>query len=216
MIERVGGRKAIPVDTRIVCATHQNLETMITEGQFREDLFYRLAEIVIKIPTLAERMGDPALLARHFMVRFAREMNPAVKGFSADALAAIDSWKWPGNVRELENFMERAVLLAADGEEIGVEHLPLILQDLAARHVSRPSPCKSDEAESRKRQIAAELLDLGADLDMQEALLVSLALQRAGGNVTAAAKLLNMTRRQLAYRMQKLDPALARLGINGD
>ncbi|MFM2301889.1 MAG: PEP-CTERM-box response regulator transcription factor, partial [Pseudomonadota bacterium] len=91
VIERVGSRKPIAVDTRIVCATHQDLETMIADGGFREDLFYRLAEIVIRIPSLAERPGDPALLAKAFLARFASEMNPAVKGFAADALAAIDA-----------------------------------------------------------------------------------------------------------------------------
>src|SRR5690242_18754453 len=97
-IERIGGRKQINVDTRIVCATHQDLEAMIGDGRFREDLFYRLAEIVVKIPSLAERAGDAALLAKAFQQRFSREMNPHVKGFAPDALAAIDAWGWPGNV----------------------------------------------------------------------------------------------------------------------
>src|SRR5690242_13142470 len=97
-IERIGGRQPISVDTRIVCATHQNLEAMIADGRFREDLYYRLAEIVVKIPSLAERAGDAALLAKAFQQRFSREMNPHVKGFAPDALAAIDAWGWPGNV----------------------------------------------------------------------------------------------------------------------
>ena len=84
VIERIGGRKPIAVDTRIVCATHQNLDEMIAAGSFREDLYYRLAEIVVKIPTLAERHGDAALLAKHFLNRFAREMNPQVKGFAPE------------------------------------------------------------------------------------------------------------------------------------
>jgi two-component system NtrC family response regulator len=92
VIERIGGRKPIAVDTRIVCATHQNLEAMIVDGRFREDLWYRLAEIVVKIPTLAERPGDSVLLARAFLQRFAVELNLPAKGFSGDALAAIDGW----------------------------------------------------------------------------------------------------------------------------
>jgi two-component system NtrC family response regulator len=92
VIERIGGRKPIPVDTRIVCATHQDLPEMIKAGTFREDLYYRLAEIVVKIPTLAERHGDATLLAKHFLNRFAKEMNPQVKGFTPGALAAIDGW----------------------------------------------------------------------------------------------------------------------------
>src|SRR3954453_7196126 len=118
VIERIGGRQAIPVDTRIVCATHQNLEAMIAEGRFREDLYYRLAEIVVKIPSLAERAGDAVLLARHFVNRFSRDLNPAVSSLSADAIAAIDAYAWPGNVRELENRIKRAVIMA-DGRTIG-------------------------------------------------------------------------------------------------
>ncbi|MEP1605612.1 MAG: PEP-CTERM-box response regulator transcription factor, partial [Marinomonas sp.] len=121
-IERIGGRKEIAVDTRIVCATHQDLEAMITEQAFREDLFYRLAEIVIRIPALAERAGDATLLAKAFLKRFSKEMNPAVTGLAPDALAAIDAWNWPGNVRELENRVKRAVIMA-DGKLIAADDL---------------------------------------------------------------------------------------------
>src|SRR3569623_1571897 len=124
VIERIGGRKPIPVDTRIVCAAHQDLPEMIKAGTFREDLYYRLAEIVVKIPRLAERPGDAALLAKHFLHRFSREMNPAVKGLSPAALAAIAAWPWPGNVRELETRMKRAVLLA-EGKLVTPEDLDL-------------------------------------------------------------------------------------------
>src|ERR687889_69730 len=109
VIERIGGRQPIAVDTRIVCATHQDLEAMIAEARFREDLYYRLAEIVVKIPSLAERSGDAVLLARHFVNRFGRELNPGVQSLGADALDAIDAYAWPGNVRELENRIKRAV-----------------------------------------------------------------------------------------------------------
>ncbi|MFL6858097.1 MAG: PEP-CTERM-box response regulator transcription factor [Allosphingosinicella sp.] len=122
VIERIGGRKAIAVDTRIVCATHQDLQAMIAAGGFREDLYYRLAEIVVKIPSLAERPGDATLLAKHFVHLFAREMNPQVKGLAPSALAAIDGWAWPGNVRELENRIKRAVIMA-DGNISGAAKL---------------------------------------------------------------------------------------------
>ena len=111
VVERIGGRKPIPVDTRIVCATHQNLDVMTAEGTFREDLYYRLAEIVVRIPSLAGRAGDAGLLARHFVTKYAAAMNPNVKGLAPDALAAVDRWTWPGNVRELENVVQRAVVL---------------------------------------------------------------------------------------------------------
>src|SRR5690606_23473627 len=124
VIERIGGRKAIPVDTRIVCATHQNLEAMIAAGRFREDLYYRPAEIVVRIPPLAERHGDVTMLANHFLHRFAAEMNSQVKGFAPDALAALNSWGWPGNVRELENRLKRAVIMA-DGKLVTAVDLDL-------------------------------------------------------------------------------------------
>src|SRR4029453_13786810 len=124
VIERIGGRQPIAVDTRVVCATHQDLEGMIAKGLFREDLYYRLAEIVVKIPSLAERPGDSVLLARHFVNRFSRELNPKVQGLTADALAAADPHAWPGNVRELENRIKRAVIMA-DGRSIGAEDLDL-------------------------------------------------------------------------------------------
>ncbi|MBA3525429.1 MAG: PEP-CTERM-box response regulator transcription factor, partial [Sphingomonas sp.] len=131
VIERIGGRQQIAVDTRIVCATHQDLEAMIADGRFREDLYYRLAEIVIKIPALGERAGDAVLLARHFVNRFAPEMNSKVQGLSPDAVTAIDAYRWPGNVRELENRIKRAVIMA-DGKLVGAEDLDLPRSDGAA------------------------------------------------------------------------------------
>jgi two-component system NtrC family response regulator len=112
VIERIGGRKSIAVDVRIVCATHQNLDAMIAAQKFREDLFYRLAEIVVRIPPLAERQGDAVLLAHHFLAKFSRENERVFKGFTPDAVAAINDWGWPGNVRELENRVKRAVIMA--------------------------------------------------------------------------------------------------------
>jgi two-component system, NtrC family, response regulator len=124
VIERIGGRKPIPVDVRIVCATHQDLEAMIADGRFREDLYYRLAEIVVRIPPLAERHGDATLLAQYFLQKFGRDLNRNVKGFTPDALAALNAWSWPGNVRELENRMKRAVIMA-EGPRIAAADLDL-------------------------------------------------------------------------------------------
>ena len=125
VIERIGSRKAIAVDTRIVCATHQDLDAMIAETRFREDLYYRLAEIVVRIPSLAQRPGDALLIARMLLKKLAREMDSPVKGFAPDALAAIDGWSWPGNVRELENKLKRAVIMA-DGKLVTAEDLDLM------------------------------------------------------------------------------------------
>ena len=170
VIERIGGRKPIPVDTRIVCATHQNLEAMIAAGTFREDLYYRLAEIVVKIPSLSERHGDGPLLAKHFLARFAREMNPQVKGFAPGALAAIEQWPWPGNVRELENRMKRAVIMA-EGKYISAEDL-----DLEGPEVdSLPVNLKSAREEADRRAIRK-------------------ALAQTENNISSAAKLLGISR----------------------
>lgn len=136
VIERIGGRKEIPVDVRIVCATHQNLQELIEEGRFREDLYYRLAEINIDIPPLAAREGDAILLAHHFLNEFNKEHGRKIKGFTPDALAAIAHHQWPGNVRELENKLKRSVImtesdriaerdLALGGSEKGVALLNL-------------------------------------------------------------------------------------------
>ena len=170
VIERIGGRSPIPVDTRIVCATHQDLEAMIAAGTFREEVYYRLAEIVVRIPTLAERPGDAALLAKHFLGRFAREMNPQVKGFAAGALAAIEQWRWPGNIRELENRMKRAVIMA-DGKLITAEDLDLAAPD--------------DETLPVNLKAAREAADRRA---------IRKAVAQTDGNISAAAKLLGISR----------------------
>jgi two-component system NtrC family response regulator len=184
VIERIGGRKAIPVDTRIVCATHQNLEDMIHAGTFREDLFYRLAEVVVKIPGLSERHGDATLLAKHFLARFAREMNPAVKGFSPAALAAVNAWPWPGNVRELENRIKRAVIMA-EGKLVTLEDL-----DLPNREGAEPMPVNLKSAR--------EAADRKA---------IRRALAETENNISGAAKLLGISRPTLydlmkQYRLQ--------------
>src|SRR5512133_3568197 len=124
VIERVGGRQEIAVDVRIVCATHQDLKALIQEGRFREDLFYRLAEIVVNIPPLRARQGDAVLLAHAFLRRFAQEQRRGVLGFSEDAVQAIEAHSWPGNVRELLNAVKRAAIMT-DGSQIGCDDLGL-------------------------------------------------------------------------------------------
>ena len=181
-IERIGGRKSIDVDTRIVCATHQDLEAMIADGRFREDLFYRLAEIVVKIPSLAERPGDATLLAKAFLKRFAKEMNPSVKGFAADALAAIDGWGWPGNVRELENRVKRAVIMA-DGKLVGAADLDL---DGGEDEDAHPLNLKSAREETDRKVIRH-------------------ALARSEGNISNTAKLLGISRPTLYDLLKQYD-----------
>lgn len=180
VIERIGGRKLIPVDVRIVCATHRNLNQMIVDQTFREDLYYRLAEVTVNIPALADRTGDAVLLAKHFVARFAREMNPQVKGLSSGALTAIDQWEWPGNVRELENRMKRAVIMAegkfitADDLEFGESDDDLLLNLKAAR-----------EQADRKA--------------------IKRAISRTEGNISSAAKLLGISRPTLYDLLKQYD-----------
>jgi two-component system NtrC family response regulator len=171
VIERIGGRQPIAVDTRIVCATHQDLEAMIAEGRFREDLYYRLAEIVVKIPSLAERPGDSVLLARHFDNRFGKELKTKVQSLSADALAAIDGYAWPGNVRELENRIKRAVIMA-DGKSVTADDLDL--------------PGKAETAELP--------INLRAARETADRRAIRQALSRTDNNISGAAKLLGISR----------------------
>lgn len=181
-IERIGGRKHIEVNTRIVCATHQDLEAMIAAAQFREDLFYRLAEIVIKIPSLAERAGDPTLLAKAFLKRFAAEMNPQVTGFAKDALAAIDGWGWPGNVRELENRVKRAVIMA-DSKLVGAEDLDL---EGSGDEEDLPLNLKSAREQSDRK-------------------IIRHALARSEGNISSTAKMLGISRPTLYDLLKQYD-----------
>jgi len=171
VIERIGGRQPIAVDTRIICATHQNLDAMTSDGRFREDLYYRLAEIVVQIPTLAERPGDAVLLARHFVNRFARELKTKVQCLAPDAVAAIDAYGWPGNVRELENRIKRAVIMA-DGKAVTAEDL-----DLSSGTEDQPMPINLRTArESTDRKVIRQ------------------ALARTDNNISGAAKLLGISR----------------------
>jgi len=181
-IERIGGRSSIAVDTRIVCATHQDLEAMIRDGRFREDLFYRLAEIVVKIPSLSERPGDAVLLAKAFLKRFAKEMNPQVKGLAADALAAIDGWGWPGNVRELENRVKRAVIMA-DGKLVSAEDLDL-----------------GNENDEEVRA-----LNLRSAREQADRKVIRHALARNEGNISGTAKMLGISRPTLYDLIKQYD-----------
>ena len=141
VIERVGGRNPIEVDVRIICATHRNLEESIKQGSFREDLYFRISEIVINIPPLREREGDKLLLAHHFLNSFGYMNRRTFSGFTDQARAQIDSHAWPGNVRELENKIKRAVVLA-EGKRISssdlgfaesIEKQPLNLREARER-----------------------------------------------------------------------------------
>lgn len=180
VIERVGGRREISVDVRIVCATHQDIKAQIGDGRFREDLYYRLAEIVVTIPALRERPGDPALLAHTFARRFAREFKRGSITLREDALQAIEAHPWQGNVRELENCIKRAVIMV-DGQQISAADLGLGVS-------------KADESPALK------LRDVR---DEAERRAVISTLGRVNGNIAKAAELLGISRPTLYDLMHR-------------
>jgi two-component system NtrC family response regulator len=170
--ERLGGRGQIAVDVRVVCATHRNLDELLKARLFREDLFYRLSQIVINIPPLREREGDAALLAHHFVGAMCQQDGRNALGLSTDALSALTSHPWPGNVRELENRVKRAVIMAEGS------HLTAADLDLAATTSSAP----------------ALAITLREARDAAEREAVLRALKKVEGNVSQAAKLLDVSR----------------------
>ena len=181
VVERVGGRQGIAVDVRVVCATHQNLAQCIKDGRFREDLYYRLAEIVIEIPPLRARVGDAALLAHAFARRFAQEHGRSLT-LADDALRAIETHAWPGNIRELENRIKRATIMA-DGSQI------------TALDVGFADADGQDDDRS---------LDLRVTREAAEQRAVLAALARADGTVAKAAELLGVSRPTLYDLMHRL------------
>ena len=169
-IERVGGRDSIPVDVRVLCATHRDLQKMISEGSFREDLYYRISEITIKLPAVRDREADILLLANTILRRFCGELNRSALKFSSDAVAAMEQWRWPGNVREMENRIKRAVVMA-DGLLVSATDLEL------ATSTGEPMPFNLREVR-----------------DLAERQAVLRALSSATNNVAQAARLLGITR----------------------
>ena len=180
VVERIGGRKEIPVDVRIVCATHQDLQTLIANGLFREDLFYRISELVLEIPRLKDREGDVLLLAKSFLKVWGTQYKSNAVGFSKDAIHAIESHDWPGNVRELESRVKRAAIMA-DSNQIAVEDLELNETE------NEPLP-----------------LNLRAVREEAERRAVLRALNHSDQNISDAAISLGITRPTLYNLMEKL------------
>jgi two-component system NtrC family response regulator len=169
VIERVGGREEIAVDVRIVCATHQNLKELAVAGRFREDLYYRLSEIVVTIPPMRARVGDAALLAHHFKNKFTQLEKRSALNFSDEAIQTIESYGWPGNVREMENCIKRSVIMA-DGPQITAEDLGL------------------------DALVAPEHINLRQVRDEAEYKAMVKALGRSDGNIVKAAEMLGVSR----------------------
>jgi len=179
VIERLGGRKEIPVDVRVVCATHQDLPALIRAGRFREDLFYRINETTIVVPPLRERHGDTVVLARAFLRRFAEHHKRPIRDFTANALRLIEQHPWPGNVRELENRIKRAVIMA-EGTELGPADLDL------------------DDTDSPQEPFnLREVRELAEQRAIQRAMIFT------DNNVSRTADLLGVTRPTLYNLMKK-------------
>jgi DNA-binding NtrC family response regulator len=190
-ILRVGGTEALKVDVRIVAATNRNLEQLLQEGKFREDLYYRLKVIPIECPPLRERPEDIEVLARHFMSK-AVSAGRIVEGITPEALAALQAYSWPGNVRQLEWALERAMLLGESAEVELCDLPPEILQPAPAASGSRPSASRD------LQPVIAE-----ASWEEHEKAKLLEALERTNWNITRAAQLLGMTFRTLQYRVEK-------------
>jgi two-component system NtrC family response regulator len=178
-IERLGGREEIAVDVRIICATHQNIRSLIEKGAFREDLYFRIAEMTVNIPPLRERTGDTILIATALLKRYAEENNKTAKGFTDAAAQAIETYSWPGNVRELENKIKRAVIMS-EGNQITLEDLELEkTTDLSA-------PLNLKEVRENAETVA-----------------IKRALAYTDNNMSQTAKLLGISRPTLYTLMKK-------------
>ncbi len=186
-VERLGGRSEIPVDVRVVCATHQDLKSLIAQNRFREDLYYRLAEIVVNIPPLRARAGDAVLLAHALLRRFAQEQRRGTLHFTDDAVQAIEQHSWPGNVRELINAIKRASIMA-DGDRLTCEDLGL----------PNPSAVSGDAADGSSD------LDLRSVREAAERQAIVAALARTNGNIVKASEMLGVSRPTLYDLMRKL------------
>jgi DNA-binding NtrC family response regulator len=181
-VVRVGGRESVAVDFRVVAATNRDLEAMVREGSFREDLYWRLNVVAITIPPLTERAEDVRTLAEHFLARFARQMNLKELRFAPEALAALEAHSWPGNVRELQNAVERAVVLGRP-PVIGRDDLPLRV-------------AASDAPRSSAKNASRTLADV-------ERAHVDAVLAESGWNITQAAAVLAVDRGTLYNKIQK-------------
>ncbi len=192
--ERVGGVDTVKVDVRVISATHRDLERLIAEGKFREDLYYRLNVFPVTMPPLRERPGDIPLLVEHFVAKYAQSTGKVMRGADAGAIASLSAYPWPGNVRELENVIERAMILAA-GEVLCATDLDFGRRPLTPLSaVPAPPTSTLDTGRSLAKRLS----------DQERAEIVS-AVEQAAGNIAHAARALGINRSTLYYRMRKHD-----------
>jgi two-component system response regulator AtoC len=190
-VQRVGDSRATKVDVRVLAATNRDLSACVQQGKFREDLYYRLNVVGVRLPPLRERQDEIRLLAERLLARHAERMALPPRLLSARALELLQRYRWPGNVRELENALERALVLSEE-EEIGAESLPEALQREVAPEPLPASPDPDDLSVKRAQRL------LEADL-------IRRALERTQGNRTKAAELLELSPRALLYKIREYD-----------
>ncbi|GAB4165601.1 MAG: sigma-54 dependent transcriptional regulator [Geothermobacteraceae bacterium] len=206
--EPVGGVKPVPVDVRIVAATHRDLEKLVAEGKFREDLYYRLSVIPMQIPALRDRRDDIPVLLESFCRVFNRGKRNPLQGFSEEAMRALATYPWPGNVRELENLVQRLVVLHG-GETVGLEDLPakytahIAAQGQEVRTDSTAPAASATPLALHDAIWNGEGIDFNDLVDGLERQLISQALARTGGNKKEAARLLNLKRTTLIEKIKK-------------
>ncbi|MEX0585153.1 MAG: sigma-54 dependent transcriptional regulator, partial [Pirellulales bacterium] len=199
-IEPVGGAQPVKVDVRMVAATHRNLEQLIADGQFREDLYYRLNVVSVTMPALRERGDDIFELALFFLRRSAERTGKRIIQFDDQAIAALMQHAWPGNVRELENAVERAVVLA-EGDRITLDDLPAPVCGSLARTANVPTPSRSAILQPRTAALRTRVSPVAGPDDERE--LLTDALRRCRGNKAEAARLLNMPRSTYHSKLKK-------------
>jgi len=199
--ERVGGIKTIRVDVRLVAATNSDLKKEIGLGSFREDLYYRLNVVPIRLPALRERAQDISLLVKHFIEKFNARLKKSVIGIDPSALGLLAGYPWPGNIRELENVIERAVLFC-DKTEIGIDDIPREIRGSEPGTHNTPLPPSAAPAlaatDGLKEQVKAAMSRLERELIVR-------ALEQTSGNVTHAARLLKISRKGLQLKMKELN-----------
>ena len=192
--KRVGGLANLRLEASVIAATNRDLKAAVAKGRFREDLFYRLNVVTLRIPSLRERTDDVPLLAMHFLERFNRAFGRSIAEITGEAIARMKAYAWPGNVRELKNLLERICILSTKSE-IGLDDLPTEIRYAGA----------ATGRASEGSEFAFPLPETGIDLEAVERAFVVQALRSAKGNQTAAAKLLGLSRYQLRYRAKQFD-----------
>lgn len=187
--ERIGGNQTVEVDVRIICATHRNLRKLVADGDFREDLYYRLNVITVETPPLRTRREDIPLLARHLVAKLAEQNERSIEEITPEAIRALEGYRWPGNVRELENILERAVVLT-QSETIDVKHFPADLLEPGSQ-------------DNKQVALDEQLQIPGSTLEDIERFVILKTYESCGGNTFETSRMLGISQRKIQYRLRQ-------------